>query len=146
MRRIPVVAAALFALATAAPLSAQDWTPPSREMPSMPTMAQLQGDWRTPLGPWFRGVDGLSGVAFSDVRASGETTRGAAQAKFVRFTGGPRQVALWTDRNGDGRADLIEIYRQGTVAVQVIDADYDGTANVLRVYDASGTLARETRL
>jgi hypothetical protein len=64
---------------------------------------------------------------------------------MVRFMGGARPVASWTDRNGDGRADMVEVYRGGAVAFQLIDADYDGAANVLRVYDASGALARENR-
>jgi hypothetical protein len=53
---------------------------------------------------------------------------------------------VWQDRNGDGRADLLEIYRGSGVIVQLIDADYDGQANVLRVYAADGTLIREERL
>lgn len=125
---------------------AADWSPPSRSMPSMPAMADLEGNWQGSLGSWFRGLDGVSGVSLASVRAAGETTRGSAQAKFVRFTAGPRQVAVWSDRNGDGRCDQLELYRSGAVVVQLLDPDYDGTANVLRLYDASGALARETRL
>jgi hypothetical protein len=53
---------------------------------------------------------------------------------------------VWQDRNGDGRADIVEIFRGGGVIVQVIDADYDGQANVLRRYDSGGALLREERL
>ena len=50
------------------------------------------------------------------------------------------------DFAGDGKSDMIELYRGGTVVIQVIDADYDGRANVVREYDSSGALSRETRL
>jgi hypothetical protein len=53
---------------------------------------------------------------------------------------------VWQDRNGDGVADIIEILWSGGVVVQVIDADYNGQANALRTYDASGKLTGETRL
>jgi hypothetical protein len=39
----------------------------------------------------------------------------------------------------------VDVFRRGALAYQLIDADYDGAANVLRVYDASGALARENR-
>lgn len=125
---------------------AAEWSPPSSDMPAMPAMADLSGNWQSSLGGWFRGIDGVSGVALAQVNARGETTPGAARAKFVRFTAGPRQVAVWTDRNGDGKCDTLEMYRSGAVVVQLLDPDYDGRANVLRLYDASGALARETRL
>lgn len=147
MRRTYGLAAAVVALAvlTAVKLRAQqDWSPPSRQMPEMPASSQLDGGWRGALGSWFSGADeGLDGI-----RAVGdEMPRGVGNARprLVRFMGGSRPVAAWTDRNGDGRADLVEVYRRGAVAYQLIDADYDGTANVLRVYDASGALARENR-
>ena len=71
---------------------------------------------------------------------------GSARAKFIRFSAGPRPVAVWSDRNGDGKCDMLELFRSGAVVVQLVDPDYDGRANVLRLYDASGALARETRL
>jgi hypothetical protein len=136
--RLSACGAALIAL-VAASSPRQDWTPPSRQMPDMPAAAELQGAWRTTLAPWFGGVD----QQLDGVRAIGEG--GGARPRMVRFVGGSRPVASWTDRNGDGRADLIEVFRGGAVAFQLIDADYDGNANVLRIYDASGALAREQR-
>jgi hypothetical protein len=125
---------------------AAEWSPPGREMPAMPTIAELQGNWQGAVGAWFRGVDQVSGIAAAEVRATGETTPGSARAKFIRFSAGPRTVAVWTDRNGDGRADMLELYRNGAVVVQVVDADYSGTADVVRLYDGGGKLAREERL
>lgn len=142
MRRTYGIAAAAAALAVtmAAGLGAQqDWSPPSREMPQMPASADLSGAWRGSLAAWFQGT----GQAIGDIRAMGEG--GGARPRLVRFMGGARPAAAWTDRNGDGRCDMMEVYRDGAVAYQLIDADYDGTANVLRVYDASGALARENR-
>jgi len=132
----------------AAPAQAQDvqWSPPSRTMPAMPTMAELGGSWRSSLDAWFRGLDRIPGVSTTGLRASGEPRRGSDQAQLARFTSGPLPVSVWTDRNGDGRADLIEIYRGGGVIIQLIDADYDGRANVMRVLDGSGTLVREERM
>lgn len=142
MRRTFGIAAAVAALAVFAAVrlrAQQDWSPPSRDMPQMPASAELSGGWRGSLGAWFRGADeGLDGI-----RALGEG--GGARPRMIRFMGGSRPVASWTDRNGDGRADLVEVYRGGALAYQLIDADYDGAANVLRVYDASGALARENR-
>lgn len=142
MRRTFGIAAAVAALAVLAATrlrAQQDWSPPSRDMPQMPASAELSGGWRGSLGAWFRGTDeGLDGI-----RALGEG--GGGRPRMVRFMGGARPVAAWTDRNGDGRADLVEVYRGGALAFQLVDADYDGTANVLRVYDASGALARENR-
>ena len=62
-----------------------------------------------------------------------------------RFTSEMRPVEQWSDRNGDGRVDLVEVYRDGALIARLVDADYDGTANVLRRYDASGALTREER-
>lgn len=129
----------------AAQAPAAQWTPPGRSMPAMPAMAEL-GQWQRAVGPWFRGVDAVTGIASGEVSAKGETTGGNAQAKFVRFSAGARPVAVWTDRNGDGRCDSLELYRDGSVVVQVLDPDYDGSANVVRLYDAGGKLAREDRL
>ena len=142
MRRTLGLLAALVAVGAvyAVRLRAQqEWSPPSRQMPEMPATAALGGNWRSSLGAWFGGAGDLNGV-----RALGEGSGG--RTGFVRFVGGSRPLATWTDRNGDGRADLIEIYRNGALAYQLIDADYDGNANVLRVYDARGALAREQRL
>lgn len=148
MRRTYGLAAAVVALAvlTAVKLRAQqqEWTPPSREMPEMPASSQLGGGWRSALGAWFNGAgEGLDGI-----RAVGEEMprgMGAARPRMVRFMGGSRPVAEWRDRNGDGRADMVEVYRGGALAYQLIDSDYNGSANVLRVYDASGALSRENR-
>jgi hypothetical protein len=124
----------------AAPLDAgQEWSPPSRQMPQMPSAGELDGGWKGSLGGWFNGT----GVPLDQVRASGEG--GGARPHFVRFTGQMRPVEAWSDRNGDGRADLIEVFRDGATAYQLVDADYDGRANVLRVYGSSGALAREER-
>lgn len=139
----PAVAAVALAVVAATRLSAQEWSPPSREMPQMPAATALEGQWRGAHASWFRGAGDLG-----TVRAMGDGTRGAvpgARPRSVRFVGGARPVATWTDRNGDGRVDMIEVYRDGALAYQLIDADYDGNANVLRVYDASGSLAREQR-
>jgi hypothetical protein len=55
-------------------------------------------------------------------------------------------VVAWSDRNGDGRADLIELYRNGTVVLQVVDADFDGSANVRPLPRRRGALVREERI
>jgi hypothetical protein len=141
MRRIQVAAgSALAALVmAAAPLrTAQEWTPPSRQMPEMPAVADLGGAWRGALGGWFAGL----GVSVAQVQAQGEG--GGARPRFVRFTSDMRPVESWSDRNGDGRADLIEVYRDGALAYQLVDSGYDGHAHVLRAYDSTGGLARET--
>lgn len=132
----------VLALATfAAPARAgQEWSPPSRQMPEMPAAGELNGGWRGSLGSWFGGL----GVSVGAVRADGEG--GGGRPRFVRFTADLRPVENWSDRNGDGRADLIEVFRDGARAYQLIDADYDGAANVLRVYDAGGGLVREQRM
>ncbi|HUE95493.1 MAG TPA: hypothetical protein VMN39_02485, partial [Longimicrobiaceae bacterium] len=64
----------------------------------------------------------------------------------VRLSSGPLPIVVWQDRNGDGLADVIEIFRNGSVVLQVIDAEYDGQANVVRRYDATGGLIREDRI
>jgi hypothetical protein len=130
----------LAALVGAAPLRAgQEWNPPSRQMPQMPATADLAGGWRGSLGSWFNGL----GVSVAGVRAEGDG--GGARPRFVRFTADMRPVEQWSDRNGDGRADLVEVYRNGALAYRLVDADYDGTANSLRAYDASGAVSREER-
>lgn len=123
-----------------------DWRPPDRAMPMMPRVADLTGDWLGPRDAWFQGVPGIAGVQPTALRAAGERRAGSDYAQIARFNSGPLPVVVWSDRNGDDRADLIEIFRQGGVIIQLIDADYDGTANVLRVYDATGKLLREDRL
>lgn len=139
MSRVPVVGSLLLAAlaAAVAPARAQEWNPPSRQMPPMPSASDLSGGWQGSLGPWFNGLGALSSM-----RAAGE---GGARPRFVRFTSEMRPVEQWSDRNGDGRVDLVEVYRDGALIARLVDADYDGTANVLRRYDASGALTREER-
>ena len=141
MFRVPVAGSLLLLAAfttAAAPVRPyQEWNPPSRQMPPMPSPSELAGGWQGSLGPWFSGLGALSSL-----RASGE---GGARPRFVRFTSEMRPVEQWSDRNGDGRVDLVEVYRDGALIARLVDADYDGTANVLRRYDASGALAREER-
>lgn len=141
MRRNIVLAAAgsLALLAAAArPAGAQEWTPPGKQMPEMPTTQQLSSQGAGAAGAWARGVE----VS----QARGEGAGGGGRVKFVRFLAGVRPVLTWSDRNGDGKADMVEVYRNGALAYQVVDADYDGTANVMRVYDAGGNLSREERM
>jgi hypothetical protein len=135
----------LLAAPSAGAQGATDWRPPTRAMPMMPQMAELGGNWLDPVEAWFRGTEQISGVAVSQLRPAGEKGRGE-HAQVVRFNSGPIPAVVWADRNGDNRADMIEILRSGGVIIQVIDADFDGQANVLRVYDASGRLLREERL
>lgn len=145
IRYLPV---AVIAIAlSAAPLSAQQgaWRPPTRQMPSMPAASDLEGDWLGPRASWFAGLEAEGGVAPADLQAVGEP-RDAPAVRLVRFQAGPVPVVVWSDRDGDGDADLIEIYRRGGVIIQLIDADYDGNANVIRRYDASGALISEERL
>jgi hypothetical protein len=66
--------------------------------------------------------------------------------QVVRFTNGPLPVVVWSDRNGDGRADMIDIYRRGGVIIQVIDPDYNGSADVMRIYNPDGSLLRQDNL
>ncbi|HET7234296.1 MAG TPA: hypothetical protein VFJ16_30060 [Longimicrobium sp.] len=140
MQRIHMAGAAVLAALAlgAAPLRGQDWAPPSRQMPEMPASGDLNGGWKGSLGGWFGGL----GVQVESMRATGEG--GGARPRFVRFTSNMRPVEQWADRNGDGRADMIEVYRDGALAFQLVDADYDGRANTLRVFNG-GSLAREER-
>ena len=130
----------------AASQSRPEWDPPAREMPTMPLMAELAGDWRSTLQLWFRGVDRVSGVALAEITAAGEPGPARDRAHLVRFSGELIPVALWTDRNGDGRLDMLELFRDGAVAIQLVDANYDGAADVLRVLDPSGALLSQRRM
>src|ERR1700741_5088530 len=91
-----------------------------------------------------RAGPGVEPPVTADARHARQRRAGGRLA-LVRFLGGTRPGSVWTDRNGDGKADMIEVYRGGALAYQLIDADYDGTANVLRVYNG-GSLVREERL
>jgi hypothetical protein len=138
----------LLAEPSVTPLAAQgaEWRPPSTEMPLMPRVAELGGDWLGTRAAWFSGVEGISGVAPARLSAGGDRRRGSDFLQVARFGQGPVPVVVWSDRNGDDRADMIEIFRSGGVIIQLIDADYNGRANVLRVYDGRGQLVREERL
>lgn len=146
--RATVILLALLLL-PALPAAAQEihWRPPTTRMPLMPTAAELAGDWLGPRADWFAGVEEISGVAPARMRPAGEPRPGSDRVQIARFVSGRAGIPamVWMDRNGDDRADLIEILRGGGVIVQLIDADHDGVANVLRVYDASGKLLRESR-
>ena len=107
----------------------------------MPRTSELGGDWLSPRSAWFAGVDGVSGVAVAGLRATGEG-RGP-HAQIARFSNGAVPVVVWMDRNGDTKADMIEIYRGAGIIIQLIDADFDGQANVVRVHDADGKLLRQ---
>lgn len=122
----------------AQPAQLQSWRPPS-QMPSMPSAAELRDGWQA-SGAWQQGAVQVSGVA-AGVRVLGEVPPGRERANFVRFLSGHVPVATWSDRNGDGRADLVEIFRDGAKVIQAVDADYDGACNLYRVRDASGALA-----
>lgn len=145
LRTLPFALLGLALAAAPATAQGETWRPPGRQMPAMPAAADLDGDWMGPRSAWLGGIQSAAGVAGSDLRAVGEP-RGRAATRVVRFQAGPMPAMVWTDRNGDGDADLIEIYRSGGVIIQVIDADYDGNANVIRRYDASGALISEERM
>lgn len=147
MSRTALLALGLLGLTLAArPAGAQEWRPPSRQMPTMPEISELAGDWLTPRNAWFTGVPSISGVQPGELRAVGQARSGSPLAQVVHFYRGPLPVVVWQDRNGDGRSDIIEIYRRGALVVQIIDADYDGLANVMRIYSSGGSLSREDKL
>jgi hypothetical protein len=148
MTRCQLLTASVLAVFTlsASSLAAQEWRPPSREMPQMPQVADLSAEWMAQRAGWFAGAAPMAGVQASALRVAGEARRGSQAAQVVRASAGPLPVVVWQDRNGDNRADMIEIYKAGGVVLQMIDADYDGSANVVRVYDARGNLVREDRL
>jgi hypothetical protein len=142
-------ALAVICLATAADANAQaapQWRPSTTEMPMMPSGAELQGNWIAGREAWFAGVDAVTGSGAQGLRASGTPRPGGTRSQVARFLRGPIPVVVMTDRNGDDRADMIEYFRNGTLIVQVIDADYSGRANAMRVYDESGALVREERM
>jgi hypothetical protein len=146
MKHILFAALAMILFPGAATLAnAQDWRPPSADMPTMPSMAELGGNWIGANSAWFSGVGAVSGVDSGSLNAVGQGRSGSAQAQVVHFNSGPLPVVSWQDRNGDGKADVVEIFRGGGVIIQVIDADYNGRANVMRVYEPGGRLAREDR-
>jgi hypothetical protein len=143
---LTILAAALLLPVPSAAQDAGQWRPHSTDMPLMPSMSDLQGDWISSAGSWLRGAERVTGAVVSALRATGTARGGSKQAQVVRFSRGAAPAVVWTDRNGDERADLIELYRSGTLVIQLIDADYNGKANVMRIYDASGELLREERL
>ncbi len=143
---LALLAVPLLLLSPALASAQAEWRPPTTAMPMMPTAADLQGNWMSSNAQWFNGVEAVSGVATAQLRASGDRRRGSDRLQIARFGVGPLPAVVWSDRNGDDRADMIEIYRSGGVIVQLIDADYNGRANVLRIYDERGTLLREERL
>lgn len=145
IRAVFVGAAAVLALPYIG-TAQTDWRPPTPQMPEMPRIAELRGNWMSPRAIWFQGVDRVSGVAPGELRASGEPGSGTGSLHIARFSAGPVPVVVWSDRNGDARCDLIEIFRDGGVVVQVIDPDYDGTAEFIRLYDTSGALVRQDRM
>ena len=146
MHRFVLIIGLVLPLLTAGAAGAQEWSPPSRQMPDMPRVAELRADWLAPRAAWFQDVEQLSGVAPARLRADGEPRSGQGLLHIARFLSGAIPVVIWVDLNADGRADTVEILRSGTVVVQLIDADRDGRANVLRIYDAAGTLLREERM
>lgn len=147
MSRIMMLALLSLSLVIlAAPADAQQWRPPTNRMPDMPAVSELSGNWLGPRAEWFTGVGDLTGVQPGALRATAQGRSASGSALVVHFSNGPIPAIVWQDRNGDGQADLIEIYRSGNVLVQVIDADYDGRANVMRTYGSDGSLTREERL
>lgn len=147
-----LIGVALLLGSVTLPAHAQDgsgWAPPSRGMPEMPRMDELGDDWLSPRSTWFRGVDrvsGLSNARIAELSPMAERRPGSDFAQVVRFSDGPVPVVMWGDRNGDSRADLIEIYAGSSIIIQLVDGDYDGDANVLRVYDRGGELLSEKRM
>lgn len=144
IRSIPVALLLVAALAEPASSQGDEWRPPGRQMPTMPTLAELEGNWLGSRAGWFADLQAVTGVAPAELRAWGEP-RGGPVARLVRYQRGPLPIAIWSDRNGDRSADAVEIYRSGALVAQLLDSDYDGDANVLRRYDASGALISEER-
>jgi hypothetical protein len=117
-----------------------DWTPPSRLMPLMPLREVLQRDWTAALAPWFADL----GQDLSEIRLSGDHS-GGARLHVAQFFHDLRPVEVWNDRNGDGRADMIEVYENGALIARLVDSDYDGSANILHRYDALRGVRGEER-
>jgi hypothetical protein len=137
---VAAVAAGAVLLAFAArPARAQDWRPASRSMPAMPAPGEVNEAWVGQQAGWLAG--GASGVSARPEGVAG------GKARFVRFNGKDMRMAgAWSDRNGDGRCDMLEVYNsEGALTAQLLDPSYSGTASVLRVY-ADGKLVREERL
>lgn len=146
MPRISCFVFLLLCLALPGRAAGQSWRPPVPQMPQMPLLSELEGDWLGARAPWFGEVEALSGVPVSALQAAGEPRSGAKHLRIARFSKGMLPVVVWSDRNGDTRSDMIEIYKTGGVIIQLIDADFDGEANVIRYYDATGALLREERM
>ena len=116
-----------------------DWSPPSRQMPAMPLQSEVNGGWRTDDAPWFAGL----GQDLDEIRLTVEGGRG--RPGLARFANGLHTVETWSDRNGDGRADMIEIDdADGERSLMFVDTDFDGTADVLRRY-SQGEVRQEER-
>lgn len=147
-RSLLAALAVASALCAPAALRAQgpNWRPPSQVMPQMPSRAELRSDWLGPRASWFQGVESVSGATLDSLTPIGEGRPGSDVAQMVRFTSGPFPVVVWSDRNADGRADMIEIYKSGGMIIQLIDANFDTRADVMRVYDSAGKLLRQERM
>jgi hypothetical protein len=143
MKRHHVVAAvavgAVLLVAASRPARAQEWRPASKSMPAMPAPGEVNESWVGQQAGWLAG--GVAGISARPEGVSG------GKARFVRFNGQDMRMAgAWSDRNGDGRCDMVEVYnRDGTLTAQLLDPSYSGTASVLRLY-ADGKLLREERL
>jgi hypothetical protein len=150
MSRNAFVCALLFLLPTlstgAAAQDVSGWSPASRSMPTMPRPVELGAGFMASAAAWMRGAEEVTGVPLGRLVPVGEGSSAGGRVGFVRFSDGRMPVAAWSDRNGDGRCDLVVLYRGSRVAAELIDVNYDGMADVVRTYDASGALLRETRL
>jgi hypothetical protein len=130
---------AVLLVAASRPARAQEWRPASKSMPAMPAPGEVNDAWVGQQASWLAG--GTGGVSARPEGVAG------GKARFVRFNGKDMRMAgAWSDRNGDGRCDMLEVYnRDGALAAQLLDPSYSGTASVLRVY-SDGKLVREERL
>lgn len=128
----------MFAWMATTAIAQPEWRPPVAALPAMPNQPTIAA-----LGAWGEGLTRAANVptASVEVLLEGRSSQGAA--RVVRLRSGRLPVAVLSDRNGDGRADLVEIFRDGVLAYQVIDPDFDGRANVVRRYDPSGALVAE---
>ncbi|CAA9297098.1 MAG: hypothetical protein AVDCRST_MAG68-87 [uncultured Gemmatimonadetes bacterium] len=144
MKRHHVAAAvavgAVLLVAASRPVRAQDWRPPAGSpMPAMPAPGDVNEAWVGRQARWLAG--GPAGIS---ARPEGVA---AGKARFVRFNGQDMRMAgAWSDRNGDGVCDMVEVYNgDGALTAQLLDPAYSGKPSVLRVY-ADGKLVREERL